>query len=273
MPNLGLSATWGAEQWANYVLDHLSTESVLLRAGARVVPVAGRIAHIPRVLTDGSASWTPEGEEIPSDAPTGDTIDLTPKKLANLVGLSRESIEDAPIDELDGVGRSLTRSVAAAIDSRAFGTAVATATEPAGLRSYAILAQTGGVTIDNIIRAVGTVEAVGAVANAIFLAPADLTTLRLVKEATGSNKPVLQPDLQAGGAERIAGATVFSTPDLPAGVALVGDSSQIVVGLRRDVAVEFSSEAKFTSDSVVARVTCRTDWAFNDIRGFVAIGA
>lgn len=31
MPNLGVNATWGRQDWAQYVLDHLGTESVLLR--------------------------------------------------------------------------------------------------------------------------------------------------------------------------------------------------------------------------------------------------
>lgn len=273
MPNLGLNATWGREQWATYVLDHLAVESVLLRAGARLIPVTGRIAHIPRVLTDGTATWTAEGAEIASSAPTGDQLTLQPKKVANVVSLSRESVEDAPANELDAVGSALTRSVATAIDVQAFSTSAATATTPAGLRSYAIPAQTGGVSIDNIIKAVGTVASNGAVANAVFINPADLTTLRLVKESTGSNRPVLTPDLTAAGAERIGGAVLYPTPNLPVGVALVGDARQIVIGIRRDIEVEFSSHAKFTSDSIAARVTARVDWATNDIRGLVVIGA
>lgn len=270
MPNhLGVNATWGRDQWAAYVLRHLSTESVLLRAGARVVPVRGRIIHIPRTLTDGTAAWTAEGAEIPSSAPTGDQLVLTPKKLANVVSLSRESIEDAPINELDAVGNALTRSVAAAIDARAFSAAVATVLEPAGLRSYAIPGLAGGVTIDNIIRAAGMVESYGAITRAAFVNPADITTLRLAKDSGG--RPLLQPDLQSGGAERIAGATLFPTPALAVGNAIVGDVGQIVIGVRRDIEVAFSGDAKFTADSVAARVTARADWGINDIRGLVAI--
>ncbi len=265
-----MNATWGREEWASYVLEHLAAESVLLRAGARIVPVLGRIAHVPRTLTDGTATWTPEGVEIASSAPTGDTLTLTPKKLANVVSLSRESVEDAPVNELDAVGTALTRSIAQAIDARAFGTAAATATEPAGLRSYAIPAQTGGVTIDNIIRSVGTVESYGAIANAAFINPTDLTTLRLLKDTAG--RPLIQPDLQQAGAEVIAGARIFPTPTLVAGNAIVGDVGQVVVGVRRGIDVAFSGDAKFTADSIAARVTARVDWSINDIRGLVAIG-
>lgn len=269
MPALGVNATWGQQDWSTFVLSHLVTSSVLLRAGARFVPVDGRIAHVPRTLTDGQAVFVAEGAEIPSNAPTGDTLDLTPMKLANVVTLSRESIEDSPVDELDAVGDVLARSVATAIDNQASSAAVATATTPAGLRSYAIPAQTGGVTIDNVIRAAGTVESYGAIAGAAFINPTDLVSLRLLKDTAG--RPLLQPDLQDAGAEKIAGARIFPTPALPAGTALVGDPRQIVVAVRRAVDVEFSSDAKFTSDSVAARVTARVTWGWNDIRGAVLI--
>lgn len=234
------------------------------------MPVKGRIANIPRVLTDGTATGTAEGAEIASSAPTGDMLVLTPKKLANVVALSRESVEDAPVSELDAIGTALTTSVAASIDAVAFGTSVATATTPAGLRSYAIPAQTGGVTIDNVIRASGTSESYGTRATALFVSPVDLTLLRLLKDTGG--RPLLQPDLQAGGAEVIAGARIFPTPTLAAGNALAMDTKQVVIGIRRDIEIAFSSEAKFTADSIAARVTARIDWAWNDIRGAVATG-
>lgn len=269
MPAVGLNATWGAEEWANYVLQHLSTESVLMRSGARRIRVRGRKAHIPRVLTDGNVSWVAELAEIPSSAPTGDELVLEPKKIANVVSLSNESIYDAPVDELDAVGNALTRAIATAIDARAFSASAATATEPAGLRSMALPAQTGGVTIDNIIRAVGMIAAAGGVATVVYINPTDLTALRLVKDT--SNRPLLQPDLQAGGAETIAGARIHPTPGLPAGTAIVAQSNQIVVGVRQDASVDFSAHAKFTADAVVARVVARVDFDVNDINGLAVV--
>ncbi len=92
-----------------------------------------------------------------------------------------------------------------------------------------------------------------------------------MKEATGSNKPVLQRDLQAGGAERLVGATFFSTPGIAAGTALVADASQIVVGLRQDAEVKFSEHQKFTADAVVARIIARVDFGLNDLAGVVKV--
>lgn len=242
---------------------------MLLRSGARRINVVGRKAHIPRVLSDGTVSWVAELAEIPSSAPTGDELVLEPKKLANVVSLSNESINDAPVDELDTVGNALTRAIATALDARAFSAAAATATEPAGLRSQALPAQAGGVTIDNIIRAVGTIAAGGGIATAVYINPGDLTALRLLKDAQG--RPLLQPDLQAGGAEMIAGALIFPVPSLPAGIALVAQADQIAVGIRKDATVDFSAHSRFSADAVQARVVARADFGVNDINGLVAV--
>ena len=86
-------------------------------------------------------------------------------------------------------------------------------------------------------------------------------------------RPLLQPDLQSGGGETVGGARLWPTPSLPVGVAIVADAAQIVVGIRRDIEVKFSADAKFTADSVAARVTARLDWGWNDIRGAVSIQA
>lgn len=271
MPALGINSTWGQQEWASYVLQHLQVESVLLRAGARFLPVGGRVAHVPRTLTDGQASWVPEGTEIPSNAPTGDELVLTPKKLANVVSLSAESIADAPVSELDMVGSALTRSVATSLDVKAFSTDAATADAPAGLRSVAtaLPAAVGPINVDGILTSIGEVAKVGATANVVLINPDDATSLRLQKDAGGDY--VLEPNAQESGAERIGGAALLITPSLPVGTAIIGDMSQVVVAVRSDVSVDLSNEAKFTAHSVVARVVARMDFGVNDKRGLLIL--
>ena len=172
MADLGLTATWGRTEYASFVLQALREQSALLRAGARFIPINGRSAVIPRQLADPVSTWVAELEEIPSDAPTGDTITLLPKKNANVVVLSNESIGDAPVSELDAVGASLTRAVANALDAKAFSADAATATAPAGLLSYTLGSQDGGVaSVDSFISAQGQVAEIGGNANAVFLNP------------------------------------------------------------------------------------------------------
>ncbi len=267
--NLGLNATHGAEAWAQFVLNSLSNASVLLASGARRIDITGRKAHIPRVLSDGNVAWTAELAEIPSSAPTGDELVLEPKALKNVVTLSNEAIADAPVDELDTVGEALTRAVATALDVKAFSADATTATAPAGLRSYALPSQAGGVTLDNIIRAVGAIAGAGGVADSVYINPSDLTSLRLAKDADG--RPLLQPDLQQPGAEIVAGARIWPTPALPVGTALVAEAAEIVLGVRRDATVDFSAHSRFSADAVQARVVARVDFGINDVNGLVVV--
>lgn len=116
--------------------------------------------------------------------------------------LSRESISDAPVDQLDQVGPALTRAVAAGLDAKAFSVAVVTATAPAGLRSMALPFAIGAVSIDNILAAIGVVAAEGKAPDSVYLAPQGLTTIRqaVVSGGYGVSDP-RQP-----GVERIGGA-------------------------------------------------------------------
>jgi HK97 family phage major capsid protein len=265
---LGITATWGQEQWANYVLTHLVEESALARAGARVIPVSGKSISVPRTLTDGVAAWVAELAEIPSDSPTGDVLTLTPKKAANTVVLSNESIADAPVDELNAVGTAMTRSVARALDLKAFSDDLVSATAPAGLLTASVPTVTGGVaTIDPFLTAISEINSVGGRANAIIAHPDDVLVLQLLKEATGSERQLLQPDPSLPGVYSIGGVPIISTSAKDAGTALVVDGSQVVIAVSKNVEVSFSAHSKFTADAVVARIVTRTDFGWNDIRG------
>lgn len=267
MPDLGLNATWGREDWSNVLIEALTAESAVLRAGARRIVVNGRTAHVPRVLVNPEADWVAELAELPSDAGDADTIELTPKKIGNVVAMSRESIEDAPINELDAVGRSLVRGVAAKIDQRLFSTAAATATAPAGLRATTLPGATGSVDFATIITGIGAVGAAGGLADTVFVSPGDLTALRIAAVSGGYSIS----DPTAPGIERVGGAQLLATAALPDGTAIICQADFIALGVRRDARVEFSGDALFTKDAVAARVTLRVDWAVSDPNAFYLI--
>lgn len=261
MPDLGLNATWGATDWSSILIEALGVESVVANGGVRLVPVNGRSAELPRVVIDPDADWTAELAELPSDAGEADTITLTPKKIGNVVTLSNESVADAPIDELDAVGRSLVRGVAKKVDAKFFSADAATATAPAGLLNATLPGTAGDVDIPALVTAVGAVAAAGGLANVIWINPADLTALRLAA-LTGSYATLADP--QSPGIERVAGARLVMTPALDAGTAVVADTRYVLAGVRSDARVEFSGHSAFTRDAVAARVTLRLDWAVAD---------
>ena len=272
MPSPAVTATWGADDYSKFVLDHLSVESAILASGARRINITGKQAHVPRLNSSGTASWTAELQEIVSSAPDADEILLVPKKTANVLVVSTEAIEDAEVDVLNRVGDAMARSVAVALDTKAFSADAATALAPAGLRSYTLPGVTGDPTlIDTLLTGIGAIRNAGGNANSIYMAAADVTTLSLMKQATGSNVPLLAPDPTQSFSMQIGGARIWPVPGMPAGTALIAQADQIVVGVRRDIAVDFSADAKFTADGVAVRITARFDVDVNDTDGLYLI--
>ena len=107
MPAPVVTSVWGQESWSSQLIEALTLESVVLQAGANRIVGDGRTIHVPRVLVDPDADWVAELTELPSDAGDADEVVLEPKKIGNVVELSRESVEDSPVDQLDAVARVL----------------------------------------------------------------------------------------------------------------------------------------------------------------------
>lgn len=247
-------------------------QSALLRSpNLNRVVTDGRVVHIPRIKTAPAAQFVAELAQIPSDAGDADQLVLTPRKAADVVTLSRESVEDASVDELNAVATAMTRGIGRTLDVAFFSAAAATAVTPAGLRSYVLPGGAGGVTIDRILDGVGAIEAVGGTPDVAWLAPADVTALRKAKDS--QNRYLLEPDeqLQEGGATRIAGVSLIPSAGLTAGTAIIADSRFVTVAIRRDIEVQASTDAAFTQDGIVLRITARIDWAPSDLNGLYVL--
>ena len=155
-PAGGLGSAVTPEQWAAYVLEHLSAQSVVLASGATRITTALRAIHVPRITADGSADWFAELEEIDVGDPTGDELLLTPKKCAALTRLSNEVVDDSDPSVIDSVGTAMTRAVALKADRAILGGAGGK--EPLGVYGQAGQHVVGAVTIDSLIDAAGLVE-------------------------------------------------------------------------------------------------------------------
>ena len=268
-PAGGLGSGITPEQWATYVLEHLSAQSVVLASGATRVTTAQKIVHIPRVTADGSADWFGELEEINVGDPTGDELELQPKKCAALTKLSDEVVTDSSPSVLDTVGTAMTRAVALKADR-----AILNGTggkQPTGVYGQAGQQVTGAVTIDSLIDAAGLVADVGGQARVAYVNPANHT--QLMKEKDANDRPLLTPDYSGGPSSTIYGLAVWPTKGIAVDTALVADPSQIVVAVRQDPTVAVSLDALFTADGAVCRVICRIDCGVNDASGLVAISA
>jgi HK97 family phage major capsid protein len=81
---------------------------------------AGNSRYIPTLLTNVTVSWVDEGEEKPKTKPTFSRVEQTLNKLAAIVVLTEEIIEDAIIDLVSLCGQLLGEAIAAEEDNQFF---------------------------------------------------------------------------------------------------------------------------------------------------------
>lgn len=206
LPPGGLGGAVTPEEWSQYVLTHLSAQSVVLASGATRIDTALRAVHVPRVLTDGTAAWFAELEEITEAGPTGDELVLTPRKVATLVSLSNEVVDDSSPSVLDTVGTRMVAAVALTADRAILNGPGGKA--PTGVFGQAGQHVAGAVTIDTLIDAAGLVADVGGTATVAYVNPANHTAL--MKEKDGNGRPLLTPDYSGGPSAPSTGSA--STP-------------------------------------------------------------
>jgi HK97 family phage major capsid protein len=266
----GFGAGITPAQWASFVLENLSAQSVVLASGATRIDTPNRVVHVPRIKAAGGAEWFNELDTINVGDPTGDELVLTPKKVAAITTLSDEVISDSSPSVLDAVGTAMTRAVALKADAGII--AGGGAKGPVG-----IYGQAGNhvvspeITIDALIEAAGDIAAVGGQARAAYVNPADHTKLMLSKDA--NKRPLLTPDYSGGPSSTVYGLALWQTPAITAGTALVAAPEQVIVAVRQDASVAVSSDVAFTSDASVARVIARLDCGVNDPKGLTSIAA
>lgn len=267
----GIGAAITPEAWSDFVLDHLSHESVLLASGARRVDTDAKQIHVPKMEDAGDADWYAELEDIGAGDPAGDDMVLTPYKCAALTTLSNETVADSNADVLDMVGTKMTQAVALEADRALFVGGGGGTIGPEGIlnSSPALPNVAGSITYPNVVMAGGSISVAGGRPDSLYVNPVDYTSLQLA--TAGDNRPLIQPDASQGAAATIAGFRVYPTPALGAGTALVAQADQIVVAVRSDASVAFSTDAEFGRDGTSARVIARIDGGIADTRGACTI--
>ena len=224
--------------------------------------------RIPLVTGDPTAGWYAENEEIGLGTTNTDEEVVTPRKIARIVKLSRELVEDSTPASAEVVGQSLARSLAAGIDAAFFGTADGTAATPRGLGAFldtelaTVDAGAAWTTADPFIEAAFAIETAGATVKAWTVNPADAEALAKIKKATGSVEPLLQPDVTQAGRRSIAGVPMLITPAVPAGTVYGIPAGRVFAVVRSDVDVERDDSVYFTSYSTALRAVARVGFGY-----------
>lgn len=267
------------EPLATEVVDLARARSVAIQAGMRTVPMTASTLAIPVLTQDPGAQWRGEGVAVTESDMQFDRVQLRARTLAATTRLSVELLEDAAGIADEAVERALAEALAGELDRVAlFGSG--TGEEPRGVANWP-----GIQTVDlgpngaqltsyaPFSRAVQMIAEANGVARAVVLSPRDDGTLDRLTDATGQP---LRPPASWSGIARLVTAKVPTNlthgTATNASVALVGDFSQAVIGLRTNVTVEVDRLGSgFQNLTVGVRAYLRADVAVIRPQHFVMI--
>jgi HK97 family phage major capsid protein len=253
-------------------LDLMRNTTVLVRGGALTIPVGPGTTTVVKVVSDPTAQWRKEHEEIQESEGTYEPITIKPVSLAALIRVSVELLEDVP-----AFAGQIEGQIAAALGLEVdrvglFGTGAAS--EPLGLYNVVgptdiVLGANGAALADYDawLDAIAALRSVNATPSATVFSPRTERALSgLVTGITG-DKTKLVPPAAFTALTRLVSNQVSNTltqgTAANASVAFVGDFSQVAIAVRSGLIIEASRDAgtAFAQAQVLVRALLRCDIA------------
>ena len=255
-------------------------QQAVIRNVATVMPLGAFKTQIAIEATLAASSW---GAEAASTSPTAGTFGqllLQPRRLAVIVKVSQELIEDAPgrgsgfsIDTI--LTDQFAREVAQR-EEEAFITGVAASNQPVGIMTYTTSGISDGkttqsataITADEILDWVYSLPRQYRMSPncAIILSDASLGKIRKLAVAAGTSTLgyLWQPSFVQGEPDRLAGIPVYASPFMPNQAStirfgVIGDFSRYIIGQRSSMAVQVLREAYAASGQIGFRAVERID--------------
>jgi len=252
------------DDYGNLVIQPVVRNSIFAQVATIVVTDANEY-RVPVVEADVTAGWFAEGQEISPSDPTLNELVLVPRKVAALTTISEELANDSDPNAAEIVGGSIARALVEQIDRAAFTAAAAPA--PAGLSTLTgIQSYTGGAAtfqnLDFAAEAISKAETVGATITSFVTSPATALALAKIKEASGSNKPVLGSDPTQPTSRNILGVPLLVSPYIAANTLWAVDRSRLYFVVRQGATVEADRSVYFTSDRVAIKGKMRATFGF-----------
>ena len=242
------------------VIDLLRARTVAFQAGARTIPMESQTLKFARIVGDPVGSWRAENAAIADSGPTFDNVSLTAKSWALLVRISRELLEDAV--NLDAtLSNSFAKVSALALD-QAILSGSGSANQPLGVMNttgiQVVSAGTNGGQLANWAPVLDAVEALdtanAGTLSAMIMAP---RTSRVISGfVDGMTQPLRPPPRLADVPQLVTTSMSIGETQGTASTAsslLIGDFSEIYVGLRTELTISILHE-RFADTGEVAFV-------------------
>jgi HK97 family phage major capsid protein len=202
-------------EFERVLIKALEDENII-RTLAHVITSSSGDKKIPVIASNGTASWVDEGAAIPESADSFGQVNLGAHKLATMLKISEELLNDSAFNLEQYAAKEFGRRMGRA-EEEAFIGGNGTG-KPAGFLSAAQVgvttASATAITLDEIIDLYHSLREPYR-RNAVFIMN-DMTikTIRKFKETTGGY--LWQPSVQAGQPDTILGRPVKSSNFMPA---------------------------------------------------------
>jgi HK97 family phage major capsid protein len=251
----GSGGYWISPDLANSVIDSARARSVALRAGVQTVEMTSPEMRMVRVEEDPTISFTGEGNQItPSGIPFG-ALRLVAKKLACVISVSTELMEDASnlSAELD---RLLGEAMASVIDGAILaGTAkkggIVGILGSAGIQEEAAPGSDKRLGWLNLLDSLQKIETANLAEEAGLILPPAM--LRQLRGQTDSEGRFLTPPVDLAETPR------WSSTQLPATSGIHGRFAEVVLGVRSQLSIQVSPHIEFDKDRIMVRARWRGD--------------
>lgn len=101
---------------AREIMKNIIDQASILKVSKKI-PMSSDTMVIPKLVNTGTAGWVAEGEEISTTLPTFEYPQLKAKKLAIIVPVTREKINDSVDNVINEVKQAIADMFATAIDT------------------------------------------------------------------------------------------------------------------------------------------------------------
>ena len=214
---------------------------------------SGRVAF-PRAAPAGGA-WVKELAPLPETNLHDDAYVVATAKLATILALSNESIDDASIPIGQLTGQAIADALGPIMDSGLlYGDG--TAPNPDGVMNHAPAAAGGADFRAAVIEAAGELGDAGA-SMTTLVAFANPVVVAAEWSRTSTQGVPIHADAAAGALTIGPGIGVVSVPKIATSDVLVADVSQVYLVEREALVIETSPDYYFNSDALALRVKAR----------------
>lgn len=249
------------DEFEKKLIDALQDENIF-RTFATIIQTSHGERKIPVVASHGTAAWVDENQEIPESDDKFGVINLSAHKLATLIKVSDELLQDNVFNLENYIAKEFARRIGRA-EEEAFLTGSGTGRPTGVLTSAEVVTTTGAaLTFDEIMDFFHSLREPYRKTATFITNDQTIKTIRKLKDANGNY--LWQPSLQVGAPDTILGKpyrTSVYMPTVAAGNKCLafGDFSYYWIADRQGRAFQRLNELFAVTGQVGFKATQRVD--------------